>query len=294
MRPIALLLPSLALSGLMLAAAAVPQVAGPVQVTATGGTQPTVSPDGLWVAYTYPGGGIARVPAGGGDPDTLCTFGREPDWAHTGNLVVFRYQTSLYTVDAVTKVTTLIRTGGIDDDPDWSPDMSEIVVQCASPDGLVVVAYPGGVITSIPCVEPNLSACSGETPTWSPDGQWIAFYGGPLLKVGRAGGAAIAVTQTGGYYPHWSPDGQWIAFSKQSEAGSDGSHVWVTDARGDAYGLWQVTSGPSENLRPAWGADSSALYFQSDRSGRPEIWKIEFHATAVERTSWGRLKVLYR
>jgi TolB protein len=79
-------------------------------------------------------------------------------------------------------------------------------------------------------------------PTWSPDGQWIAYQStsvdgtGEIWVMDRMGRdqRQITYTRTGfSLAPAWSPDGRWLAFVS-SQAGSYGP---------DYGGPWAV-SGP--------------------------------------------------
>lgn len=60
-------------------------------------------------------------------------------------------------------------------------------------------------------------------------------------------------------------------------------------------GKVQVTSGAAVDSDPAWSPDGATIYFDSNRSGGSEIWKVAFDsAVPVTRRTWGSLKVLYR
>jgi len=69
----------------------------------------------------------------------------------------------------------------------------------------------------------ELDAEQGRTPTWSPDGGWVAFEsnrGSPnghyaLFVVSAQGGVATQLTsfEVNANHPAWSPDGRHIAFS---------------------------------------------------------------------------------
>ena len=71
-----------------------------------------------------------------------------------------------------------------------------------------------------------------------------------------------------------SPNGQWIAFAAESLP--EYSHIWVIDARGSTSGRLQITSGAHRDANPAWSPDSQMLYFDCDRSGQLEVWKVTF------------------
>ena len=248
----------------------------PVKITTSGGGHPTASPDGAWLAYYLPGGGIGKISVNGSQFDTLTTFGSEPDWSRTGNKIVFRSGSSLFTVDVVTGDTTRVVTGGFDDNPAWSPIGNEIAVEGSK--GVTIVSYPGGAISAVPCSDPDGSGCQGEGPTWSPDGSWIAFEDGlEILKVPRAGGTAEAVVENLNDVsePSWSPNGKWIAFTMEETYGI--WHIWVADAQGTDSGLWQVTSDTTSDGSPCWSPDSRIIYFNSNRSGQYEIWKVGFN-----------------
>jgi Tol biopolymer transport system component len=276
------------------AAATAGELPTPVLVTPGGGSHPTLSRDGQWLAFEN--GGIWIQPTAGGAPERVVAGGSEPDWGRPGTLIAVRGGGGLHTVDAVTHEIQLLHTGGFDDDPAWSPLGDEIALQ-SSGTSIVFVSYPGGVLTALPCQDPDGSGCEGEGPTWSPDGSQLAFEDGlDLLTVPRSGGLATLVHHWSGdvTQPAWSPDGQWLAFV-QGEVGTGYSHLWITDARGSDRFLAQATGGVAHDARPSWSADGGTIYFTSDRGGPTQIWKVEVTTIVAERRSnWGDVKSLFR
>ena len=270
----------------------------PVQVTTQGGSQPAPSRDGEWIAFRS-GGMIAKIRPDGTEP-TLLVAGIDPNWNRPGDLIIFGdYSLRLFTVNATTRETTHVWTGsnastGRCDHPVWSPVADEIAVSAPA---LTLVHYPYGPAAPVAC------GCSDmQDATWSPDGQWIGFDTQDIFRVPRAGGAPEQVV--GGprsqRFPSWSPDGRFIAYSEDfvpvppPDLGYP-RNIWVVDARGEAFGKTQVTFGNFNDAYPAWSPDGGTIYFDSDRSGRTEIWKVAFDSVVPVRAStWGRLKTLYR
>jgi len=245
------------------------------------------------LAYELPDGGLAIMTLAGGDVDTITLEEAwEPDWSGANGLILYRggnpYGLWVYHPD--TKEHVFLTDQGFDDGAVWASNGQEIIAQGES-SGLVVLGYPGGAVSLIPCLEPDQTGCAGEDPSGSPDGQWIAFDDGAVEKVPRLGGTSSYVTtyDQGGSYPSWSPDGRWIAFVNYE---MDSGNIWVTDSRGSSFGLVQITEGPYYDASPNWAPGSDEIYFASDRSGSEEIWKVPFdpNAVPVQPTSWGRLK----
>jgi len=57
-------------------------------------------------------------------------------------------------------------------------------------------------------------------PSFSPDGQWIAFWSAPkILKVSLRGGAPVTISEPGTipYGLAWAPDGR-IIFARETPA----------------------------------------------------------------------------
>jgi Tol biopolymer transport system component len=110
-------------------------------------------------------------------------------------------------------------------------------------------------------------------PTWSPDGNWIAFAS---TRVGNGNHALYKidvhsrqVTQlTSGEYddrwPTWSPDGDRIAFMRKLGGQTEGGReIFVMNT--DGTNQIRLTNWDSGDEFPSWSPDGQWIAFSSDR-----------------------------
>ena len=123
-----------------------------------------------------------------------------------------------------------------------------------------------------------------RSPSWSKDGGRIIFsaqdQGGTSdLYLWTVGDSAV-VRLTHDVYldrdPTFSPDGRWVVFS--SDRGrprlDGGTNLFLLDL--NSLELRMLTSGPYADRRPRWSpASPGAIHFVSDRSGTPNIWRLD-------------------
>ena len=98
-------------------------------------------------------------------------------------------------------------------------------------------------------------------PSWSPDGEKIAFHGGGIFVMDRNGRNRIQLSPKG-RHPDWSPDGRKIAFysNLHNIAQQD---IYVMNA--DDANIVRVTNHPKSDRLPAWSPDGRWIAFMSFR-----------------------------
>ncbi len=116
---------------------------------------------------------------------------------------------------------------------------------------------------------------------WSPDGKQIAFAdkdaagrlqifvvnadGSGRRKVSRPEPADLREQM-----PAWSPDGS--QFAVQAAVEKEPSHIWIVDVATGAGRRLAAHAEAYQDEVPAWFPDGKRIAFQSDRTGRMEIW----------------------
>jgi Tol biopolymer transport system component len=226
--------------------------------------EPTLSPDGNYVAYTTDRTGnldIEILPLAGGNVNRITDHPAD------------------------------------DAQPRWSPDGTRLAFVSARerPNGLLVssgylgasstfVSSEGGDIFLMPALGgPATKLIDDATyPSWSPDGNAIAFLSTRdgnwrIWRVPVTGGDPQQLTTGEGnrfdYHPAWSPDGRWIAYAALFSGGSEGLYVVPSDG-GEPILLLD-----GNTVSPAWSADGKHIYFSSSRNASPgllNLWRIPF------------------
>jgi len=271
--------------------------------TALGDGLPAFSPDGRLLAFvratTYDTSDIYVMPAQGGRLVRLTTDARKIwslAWTPDSRQLVFgsdrENETALWRIPAKGGLPRRV--------PDTAGGNALTAVSCSLrqltftrlvTDENIWEAQVGEVGRS-PKAKPTklISSTRGDSnPQYSPDGTRIAFASDrsgtwEIWVCGRDGSDPVRLTNfrhgTSGW-PTWSPDGKRLAFDSTG-AGGDEYHLFTIAADGGPP--QQLTVEPTFNAAPSWSSDGW-IYFEANRSGESQVWKIPQTGGAAERVT---------
>lgn len=137
------------------------------------------------------------------------------------------------------------------------------------------------------------SPATDESPSWSPDGNQIAFTsdrsGAKQIWVMRADGTGLRrVTDSSqpccgtspDIEPGWSPDGQEIAFSGHDRTAQGGDGLWLTNA--DGSGRTQIVASDNWIREPDWSPDGGKIaYIDYNPADDPGLMLVDPAGTST-------------
>jgi len=115
------------------------------------------------------------------------------------------------------------------------------------------------------------------SPSWSADGEWLAYVSferrvsAVYVQQVRSGTRRMVSARAGiNGAPSWSPDGKKLAVTL---SGTNGNlDIYLLDL--GTQSLTRLTDDPSIDTEAVFTPDGTGLYFTSDRSGNPQIYRL--------------------
>jgi dipeptidyl aminopeptidase/acylaminoacyl peptidase len=285
-------------------------------------SDPQLSPDGQWVAYSVKTpllkddkneDRIWMVPLSGGEPVPMSAEGvssSHPRWSPDGKYLAFLSSRN----EGKTQVWLLNRLGGEAqrltdtaqdvDDFAWSPDSRRLALILRDPsseeleaakdkdrDEKAAAQKEKKPKTQKPWVIDRLQFKEDEVGYL--DRRRTHLY---VFDVASKGVTQVTSGDYDDSEPAWSPEGKRLAFSSnRSTPDSDHSYnsdIWVVSADNSDKGaqLTQVTTNPGEDRSPAWSPDGKWITYVTQLE--PKLFQYATHHLAIAPASGGEAKVL--
>jgi DNA-binding winged helix-turn-helix (wHTH) protein len=174
--------------------------------------------------------------------------------------------------------------------PTLAPDGTQMAYSTGTGKGFEIFVrqlIPGGKEVQI-----TSDGGGNVQPAWSPDGNLIVYHSasrGGLWVIPALGGTARKLADFGSH-PSWSRDGQWIAFQSSVlddfSADSSGilppSAIWVIRPDGtDARQITPLGHPMGAYGAPSWSPDSKHIVFVED--GFAAIWAVALDGSGLVR-----------
>jgi Tol biopolymer transport system component len=278
-----------------------PQTKNPAPVIHNG-SLPWVSPDGAHIAFVSnrAGSDDLFVVGADGTGEVQLTKTAEDEhlagWTPDGKQVLFSIfkdgSSTLYAIDlAAQKQRQVGVVGG----------RSAVI----SPDGKRVVYWSGEWTAMRVFVAPldgkaqpqqiNDGSSIAWMMRWSPNGKQIAFTSRNDAKselaifVVNADGSdrrqltRIPAEEGGAQGAAWSRDGKQIAIQVASRTRKGSSNIWIVDAASGEGRKLAAHDQVYLDETPSWFPDGKRLAFQSNRSGRMEVWVMNSDGTNAKQ-----------
>jgi TolB protein len=200
------------------------------------------------------------------------------------------WELMMYSLD-LNRMVSFPRFGGTNLSPAWSPDGLKLAfASTRSGESEIYVAEASGgnarrmTNDKGPDVSPNWNRKTGAQ---------LAFVSGqtglPQIYTMEADGTNQQRMTDQGYAvsPNWSPNGQFLTFAwvRKYGPGEPGSFdIYLMDI---ASKQWvQLTHDGGHNDSPSWSPDGRHVVFQSNRSGKEEVWTMLADGSKVRQLTF--------
>jgi Tol biopolymer transport system component len=171
--------------------------------------------------------------------------------------------------------------------PHWSPDGTQVVLECDSCGGTLIVDVDTGISRILPSPDPTLQLGCG---IWSPDGKRLACASfnddstrdGVYTIRSSDGGGLRRVTNFAGIPGDYSPDGRRLSFVGLDATGQ--LRIFVIGING--AGLTPVTPAGmalNDELGGSWSPNGDQILFAArpDAVSRKAIWVVNADGSGV-------------
>jgi TolB protein len=124
------------------------------------------------------------------------------------------------------------------------------------------------------------------SPAWSADGEWLAYVSferrvsAVYVQQVRTGTRRMVSARAGiNGAPAWSPDGKKLALTL---SGTNGNlDIYLLDL--GTQQLTRLTTDPSIETEAVFTPDGAGMYFTSDRSGNPQVYRLTLGSNEAPR-----------
>ncbi|MBL8086850.1 MAG: PD40 domain-containing protein [Chthonomonas sp.] len=232
----------------------------------------------------------AAVVSAQAEPIKRVTF---PALSPDGSMVAFSYQGDIWKASSEGGNAVRLTVHPAEDtQPRWTPDGSRIVFTSTryGNSDLFSMNASGGDLRRL-----NFESSAEQLINISPDGKFAygytsAFGRSDLFRVSLQGGDMIRLTGATyevEFFPTISPDGKSIAFCSGSsgggwrnplQSGSNTAEIWVGDNAVPVRNMRKITNNEWQDLYPNYAPDGK-IYFISNRSGWPNLWRMNGDGT---------------